>query len=84
MTRALERMHVNPIILDRGPQPKRLKLVDNAVAELEMMAQKGQVERLNATHLQVPGKLNVSQFLARLPYFCISVFLRVEEALHVL
>jgi len=52
VTRALERMHVNPVISDREPQPKRLKLVDNAVAELEMMVQKGQVEKLNVTPLQ--------------------------------
>jgi hypothetical protein len=53
-------MHVNPVISDREPQPKRLKLVDNAVAELEMMVQKGQVEKLNVTPLQVPSKFNLS------------------------
>lgn len=66
-------MHVNPVISDREPQPKRLKLVDNAVAELEMMVQKGQVEKLNVTHLQVPRKCNVSMS-CKTSYFAFPSF----------
>lgn len=55
MSRALERMPAKPAGTGSlgEPEPKRLKTVDNIVAELETLGQQQHPKRANRTPLQV-------------------------------